>query len=467
MPKNSFTLIKGDKISNADYRDALPVNMYAVKRDVRDSAGYMINYPGIKPFAETEGVDRGGFYSERFGEHFRISGNNFNSISSTGRVTNLGTISGSLQVKMDQSFNNFAMVEDGKLWYYNPTDGFRRITDSNLGLPIDLCFVDGYFFFTDGENLYHTKLADEEALEPLDFATAEFSPDPTLSVKKTKENQVIVFGRYSTEWFVNVGSENFAFQRIQGKAIKAGIVSTQCQAEMDGTFFILGGRKEESPSIHAVGGGSITTVATREVDKIIDLYDEEELQTSSLEARVEDGYQFLHVNLPDYTLVYNHTIAKSLGIDHAWSILKTSITRQDGWIGINGIFDPRIGNWLYGDRFNPRVGELDNTISTLYGNDTEFILYSPMITLDGRSIDEVEIKTISGFTPYKASVSVSLSYDGQAYSKEWFNMYGDKNERAKRFIIRRLGNVNDYVSFKFRAVTPSRLAFGAMELTYG
>ena len=156
-----------------------------------------------------------------------------------------------------------------------------------------------------------------------------------------------------------------------------------------------------------------------------------------------------------------------MGKDVAWTILKKSVVSSDGWVGINGIFDQRISKWVYGDRFSPRVGLLDNSVSTLYGDEVECIFYSPMITMDGASIDEIEIKTISGFTPYKATMSASLSYDGQNYGKEWFQLYGDKNQRANRFIIRRMGYVRDYVGFKFRAVTPSRIAIGALELTYG
>lgn len=467
MPKTIVPTILGDKIADADYRDALPINLYTVIKNIRGSQGYLINQPGLAEFSSTTGVDRGGFYAERFSIHLRVTGNDLLEVDQLGGTTILGTISGSLQVQFAQSFNNVAIVADGRLWYYNPTDGFREIIDGNLGNPIDVTFIDGYFFFTDGINLYHTTLLDEEIIDPLDFATAEFSPDPTLSVKKTKENQVIVFGRYSTEWFVNRAGTNFAFSRIQGKAVKAGAVATQCQVEMDGFFFILGGRKEESVSIHSVSGGSTQAIATREVDKILATYEEGELQTASMEARVEDGYKFIHVNLPNETLLYNHTVGMALGKEFAWSILKTSVTGSDGWIGINGIFDPRISKWLYGDRFNPRIGKLDNTISTLYGAQVECIFYTPFLTLDSMSMDEVEIKTISGFTPQKATVSMSLSYDGETYGKEWFSMYGEKHQRGYRFIQRRVGYVRDYVGFKFRAVTPSRLAFGAMELTYG
>ena len=44
-------IIKGDKIGiETDYRDALPVNMYAVKREIFGASGYMLSYPGLTEY---------------------------------------------------------------------------------------------------------------------------------------------------------------------------------------------------------------------------------------------------------------------------------------------------------------------------------------------------------------------------------------------------------------------------------
>ena len=52
MPEAIISLIKGDKTEiNTDYRDALPVNMYAVSRDILGAQGYMLCYPGLSTFA--------------------------------------------------------------------------------------------------------------------------------------------------------------------------------------------------------------------------------------------------------------------------------------------------------------------------------------------------------------------------------------------------------------------------------
>lgn len=463
----TIPIIKGDRIVDADYRDALPVNMYAVARQTRGFAGYLINQPGIAPFGTTQGVDRGAFYSERLNSHFRVTGTSFIEISTTGAVTVLGAVSGSLQVQMDESANNIAIVADEKVWYYNRTDGFRQITATGFAGSIDVSFNSGVFVFTDRDTIYHTTVADEEVIEPTDFASSELSPDPIVGIGRTAQNLLIVWNSITTEFFFFDGGANFAFSRVSGKASESGMIATDCNAKLGGTFFVLGRRREESLSIYYLNGSEPVSISTREIDKIFATYSSDELQSASLESREEDGSKFLHVNLPNETLMYNATVAKELGAEYAWSILKTSITSSDGWAGINGILDRRTNRWVYGDRFNPRVGLLDNTISTIFGAMVECLFYSPFITLDGQSINELEIKTISGFTPQEATVSFSVTSDGETYGREVFFNYGNKNQRSKRFIVRAIGHFRDYAGLKFRAVTPSRLAFGSIEVNHG
>jgi hypothetical protein len=200
-------LLKGDKVSkHTDYRDSLPVNMYAVKRSILGASGYMLCHSGLSHIATGAGIDRGSVYNDRLGLHLRVSGDQLISIDPSGMVTNLGTVPGQDQVTMAEfySFNTQAVIADGKMFLYSPSTGFDEITDANLGTPIDGVWVDGYYFLTDGEYIYHTDLADETAIDPLKFATAEFIPDRSLAVGKTQDNKVIVFGRYSIEYFINV-----------------------------------------------------------------------------------------------------------------------------------------------------------------------------------------------------------------------------------------------------------------------
>lgn len=461
-------IIKGDRtVNNTDYRDQLPVNMTAVARPILGASGYLISHSGLTSHATGLGVDRGGYWNENQEIHFRVSGTDLISVSTTGAVASLGTISGTKRSSLAHSFTSQAIVADGRMWLFDGT--LTEITDPDLGTPIDVTWIDGYYFLTDGTFIYHTDITDETSIDPLKFATAEFSPDPTLAVDKTSDNQVVVFGRYSTEYFINRATNNFAFQRIESKALKVGVVGTHCETELEGNFYIIGGGREEAVSIHMISAGRYSSIATREISKILATYTEAQLADAVLETRVEDEDRFLIARLPNETLLYNATIARALGREHAWTIVKSDILGDTKWRGVNGVFDPRIAKWIYGDNQDANIGTLDNTVATQYGNAIEAIFYTPLIDVESASIDQVEIDTIPGHQVNIGDVTcaVSLTYDGLTYGKEWFRLYGQKHKYNNRFILNRLGYVREFVGFKVRCSAPERIAFTFIKMTYG
>ena len=469
MPSAQIPIIKGDAIANSletDYRDSLPVNMYSVIRNIHGANGYMLCYPGLSLFATGKGIDRGGNYNDRFGEHYRLSGDKLISVSPTGIVSVLGTIPGTGQASMPYSFNTQAIIAGGRAFLYSPSGGFAEITDSDLGKPIDCDWINGYYFFTDGEYIYHTDIGDETSIDPLQYATAEFMPDKSLGVMKTQDNKMIVFGRYSIEYFVDVAQDDFAFQRLEARSQKIGIVATHAKCELD-RVYIVGGRKYESIGIHAIGVGSSEKISTREIDKIIAEYTEPELSDIRMECRTENDISFIIVHLPNETLCFNVNAAKSMGIGYAWSILKSDINGNEPYRGINGIFDPRISKWIYGDKRLSNIGYLNNNSCTYYGDAVEWTLTTPFVNVDGYSIDEIELETIPGHTTTEdAKVAFSMSYDGLTYGREYWIKYGDPNDYDQKFIVRSAGYVNDWVSIRFRGASKSRMSFAMMRIDY-
>ena len=470
MPEIPITLIKGDKVSSlVDYRDALPVNMYAVEKEILGAKGYMQSYPGLVSFGTGLGIDRGANYNERLENHFRVSGTHLISVSTLGVVTDLGDIPGTSQCRLQNfySFNTQGIIADGRMFLYDAVGGFREVVDGDLGDPIDGVWVDGYYFLTDGEYIYHTDIIDEESISPLKFATAEFMPDASLGVAKTKDNKVMVFGRYTIEYFVNDASENFAFQRLETRAQKIGIVATHAKCESKGIFYITGGSKEEAVSIHAISAGTSLKISIREIDKILAQYPEPELADMRMETYSEDGTTFILIHLPNETLCFNENISLTMGLQYAWSILKSDTIGDNPYRAINGIFDARSSTWIYGDKLDVNLGKLDKSVVTHYGENIEWILFTPFLKLEGASIDSIEIATIPGFNVADdATVAISFTNNGLTYGTEYLLNYGEPLEYGKRFIIRRLGYVRDYVGFKFRGVSSSKMAFGLMIVEY-
>ena len=107
----TITFIKGDKASSeTDYRDSLPVNMSGVLRPIFDAQGYMLETEGLDTFGTAFGVDRGGLWNERLGQHFRLSSTHFISVSAIGNATDLGLILGSDQASLPYSFSTQGIV---------------------------------------------------------------------------------------------------------------------------------------------------------------------------------------------------------------------------------------------------------------------------------------------------------------------------------------------------------------------
>jgi hypothetical protein len=469
MPQQVIQLLAGDKVdSQTDYRDAMPVNMSGILRPIFGSQGYMLQQPGLTQYATALGRDRGATWNDKFQEHFRLSLNTLITVSSTGTVTNLGTILNTDQASFANSFNTQAIVADGAYYLYDPTDGFRQVTDPNVGTPIDIVWVDGYYFMTDGAYLYHTTLADEEVIDPLAFATAEFSPDPTIGLSLTMDDKVIAWNRYSTEYFANAANEFFAFTRLASRTVKYGLVGTHCKAEIGGEFFFMGGPREGNVSIYKLEVGGATNIASREIDKLIGQYSETELAQCVLETRIVDNYPYLVVHLPNDTVMLNIKIAAAAGWDKAWCVLRSSIVTGDTYRGINAIFDPRRGQWVMGDKVSAKIGYLDMTVATHYDIIAEWELFTPLMYMEAASIDEMTIQTIPGFTVYDdAQVFVSTTYDGQFYSMESIMQYGAPSAFGQRFMAFQLGYVPDFVGIKLRGASRSRMAFASAKLTYG
>lgn len=459
-------LIKGDRKSKYDYRDNLPVNMTVVARNIEGDQGYLLTHDGLTEFAQTNGVSRGGTYNEQFREHYRVSGNSFERVETDGTVNTLGQINGSNPCNFANSFDTQAILSDGSLFYW---DGFSlaKVTDPELGIPIDITWFRGIYVMTDGESLFHTDINDETSIDPLKYSSSEFSSDPIKAVARNDQNQIIAFNRYSTEYFIfnaSAPTGTSVLQVISGKASKIGIVGTNCKTEIDGSFFILGGRKKESPSVHILNAGQEVTIATREIDKVISQYTESELSTAYLESRVVDRDKFLIIHLPCHTLLYNHTIASKFGVDVAWTYVKTGIDIDEPWRAKYGVFDPRASRWIYGDLQENKLAYLDQESAAQYGNQVENICYTPILPLETKSINEFEIDTIAGYSTRDFTSSFSISKNGVTYGQEYFNLISNDGGYNNRYIARRLGDIRDSFNFKFRFVSPDKMAFSGLKI---
>ena len=464
----SIPFIKGDKVdNNVDYRDALPVNYYAVVRNINGEDGYMLNYYGLSIFALGQGKSRGGIWVARtgFSGQYRVSGQSLVKIEDDNSVTVLGAISGTEQVSLTYSLNNLAIVADNKLYYYNPTDGFRQITDPNIGNIIDIVWADFRFVATGGEYLFQSKDLNEEEYEPADFIGSDFQPDSIIGVALDEDNELISFNALTTEYFVNAGSDNFSYRRIEQKAVKTGLVGTHAKAEYKDKWFCLARMVNTQPHFAIIQSGSSESITTREIEKVLSSYTNDQLSNTVVEVFSKDATIFMVAHLPDLTLSFNYTIAMTQGLDMAWGILKTDVLGDATYRGKDLVFDPRFSKWTIGDKLNENIGFLDDSVCTHYSDIVEGLLYTPSMRLETLSIDEISLDTISGVAPNSdATVFISRSDDLRVDGSEWIQLYGNNLDYNQNFIMYQLGYVAKNVSLRVRTASSARMAFSRFNI---
>lgn len=466
MPSIQVPIIRGDKAGNTtDYLDKLPKNMIAVAKEIRGAAGYLVSADGLVSYGAGSGLDRGGFYNDRQGILYRVSGNSLIKVSPDGSAVAVGSIAGSGQASLSYSFNNQIIVAGGNAYLSNGST-VTQITDPDIGNPIDQCWIDSYIFYTDGEFLYHSLISDESQVDPLAYATAEFMPDGSLGVMQTQDNLVMVLGRYSIEYFINQANPQFAFSRIVQKSIKGGICGTHCKVEIGGNVFILGGRRDESTAVHVVNAGSLSKLSTQTVDRIISSYTEAELSTAVLEGRTDERDTLLIVRLPNHTLVLNVGAMQQVDIQNAWSVLSYGVN-NDKWLGANGVFDPRINKWTYGSAYDSELYQLDKTTGQQDGAPSEYEFSTPLIPVSKVRIGTIELNTIPGFNSSLVRIFLSVSKQGVFESTEYSEVYAGPPDYNADFIIRRsVGFVSREFSLNFRCVSKDKINVSNLVINY-
>lgn len=66
-----------------------------------------------------------------------------------------------------------------------------------------------------------------------------------------------------------------------------------------------------------------------------------------------------------------------------------------------------------------------------------------------------------------ATVFVSRTDNGRTYGLEWTQLYGEPGDYSTRFEVRRLGFVRNWVGFKLRGVSATRMAFARATIDHG
>ena len=442
-----------------ELRTSYPVNMVPVPIVSGISNGFLRPGDGIVANGTGPGIDRGGI--EWRGVCYRVMGTKLVSVASNGFVTILGDVGGPQTelVTFDYSFDLLAIASGGRLYYWNPiTSALTQVTDPDLGIVLDVVWVDGYFMTTDGEFLIVTELSNPLSVNPLKYGASEVDPDPVVALLKLR-NEIYALNRHTIEVFDNVGGELFPFKRIDGAQIQKGAIGTQGCCVFIERIAFLGSGRNEAPGIYVGAAATVQKISTQEIDNLLLNYTEAQLALVKLEARNDKAHQHLYVHLPDRTLVYDAVASESLG-SPVWFILATTVVGFSQYRARNIVWC--YDKWLVGDPQSSAIGYLEQTTGHHWGQQVRWefgtlIVYNES---NGAIFNKLELVSLTGSVALGSNPQISTSYsvDGKTYSQErsisvgtigsnkrltWFQQGHMRNWRIQRF----RGDSDAHISF--------------------
>ena len=446
-----------------DFRTSYPVNMVPVPKSIGMNEGFLRPADGIVVNGTGPGIDRGGINWN--GVCYRVMGSKLVTVANDGTVTVLGDVGDNgLQVTMDYSFDLLAIASNQNLFFWNPaTSTLTQNTDPDLGVVLDVVWVDGYFMTTDGEFLVVTELNNPLAVNPLKYGSSEVDPDPVVGLVKLR-NEIYAINRNTIEVFDNVGGDLFPFQRIDGAQIQKGAVGTQNACVFAETVAFLGSGRNESPGIYMGANATATKISTQEIDEILLGYTEAQLALVKLEARNDRAHQHLYVHLPDRTLVFDAAATQEMG-QPIWFTLTSSLVGFAKYRAQNFVW--AYDKWLVGDPTTTAVGYLDNNISTHWGQKVRWEFGTTIVYNEGRGaiFAELELVGLTGRVAYGSDPTISTSYsvDGETWSQQKFIKAGKTGQRQKRLVWFQQGWMRNWRIQRFQGTSDAHIACARLE----
>jgi Phage stabilisation protein len=413
-----------------------PENLMPVAKLIRENvtSGYLQPAPGLKSITNSSGVDRGGINWNNV--CYRVIGNKLASLDSSGVLTYLGDVGGSIsQVTFGYSFDRLAVASEGVFYFWNGVS-LSRVTDPDLGRVIDFVWLDGYFVTTDGVSIVTTELNDSASVNPLKYGSAEADSDAIQALVRVR-NEVFVVGRYTVEVFYNAGGAGFPLQRIPGAQIGRGAVGTHacCFAQIGGAngVVFLGGSKNSPASVWFGVNGNSSQISSESIDYELRQYSEQELSRAIMEYTDDGSHKKVYIHLPKKTFVYDASVSEFFR-EPVWYFLTSGTEKRGAYRARNFVWC--YDKWIFGDPTSNKIGELDESQSSHFGERSywEFrtgIIYNQSM---GAIVHELELVCLPGNVEFNSAPVVTTSYstDGELWSQSRARSAGNFGSRKSR-----------------------------------
>lgn len=329
--------------------DARMVNLFPeIVPEAGKEPAFLNRAPGLKLLATVgSGPIRGVWaFASDDNTAFVVSGAQLYKINATYTATLIGNVSGTGPVSLADNGTQLFIACNGPSYIYNnTTNAFGPITDPDFPGAVTVCYLDGYFVFNEpnSQKMWITSLFDGTSIDPLEFASAEGSPDGLTAVA-SNFREVWAFGTNSVEVWYNSGATDFPLQRIQGAFNELGLAAPYSVAKMDNGLFWLGRDRRGQGIVYRANGYLGQRISTHAVEWQIQQY--EDMTDAIAYTYQQDGHSFYVLVFPTANATWVYDVSTQ-----AWH-------ERAGFV--NGEFTRHRGNCQMSFQGKPVIGDFEN-----------------------------------------------------------------------------------------------------------
>ena len=413
------------------------------------SAAFFNRTPGLK-FQQTIGTGpiRALWAHQTNGSDFYVvSGTGFYKVTGlTATPTLLGTVTGTGPVSIaDNGTQIFLACNPDGFIYNEVTNVFAQITDPDFTGAVTVAYLDGYFVYNEpnSQKVWVTALLDGTSVDPLDFASAEGSPDGLVAIN-VDHREAWLFGTDSVEVWYDAGLPDFPLTRIQGAFNEIGCVAAFSVAKLDNGLFWLGTDARGQGIVYRNNGYTGIRVSTHAIEYAIAQYGN--ISDAVAYTYQQEGHSFYVLTFPtgDATWVYDVS-TQSWHERAGWNTALGEFTRHRSNCQCN--FG---GNTVVGDYQNGNIYTLDLSVYADNGGIQKWLrswraLPTGTNTLKRTAQHSLQLDCESGTglnTGQGSDPEIMLRWSddgGHTWSNEHLSKMGKIGQYYRRVFWRRLG----------------------------
>jgi hypothetical protein len=261
-------------------------------------------------------------------DFYVVSGTEVYKMTSTSATpVKLGDVIDGGPVSIADNGTQLFFACNGPSYIYNEaTNEFKQITDVDFPGAVTVGYLDGYFVFNEpnSQRVWVTQLLDGSSIDPLDFASAEGSPDGLVAVN-VDHREAWLFGTDSVEVWYDVGGTDFPLQRIQGAFNEIGCVAAFSIAKLDNSLFWLGTDARGQGIVYKANGYTGQRVSTHAIEYAIAQYGN--ISDALAYTYQQEGHGFYVLTFPSANATWVYDAATQAWHERA-GLLNGAFTRH-------------------------------------------------------------------------------------------------------------------------------------------